>query len=125
MTRRIRFTVEAAIGYARREWGAKGLATAIGGKVMKTALQEAMAAGVPVIASNTPAVAEAVADGALLLPPRDAEVWAEAIERVLIDEAEARRLSAAGLRRAALFSWKRCTEETIDIYYRVAKAPRP
>jgi glycosyltransferase involved in cell wall biosynthesis len=63
---------------------------------------EAMAAGLPVVASNVGGVAEAVVDGetGLLVPAGDAPALADAIERLLADPGLRRRLGARGRERA-------------------------
>lgn len=47
---------------------------------------EALAAGVPVVASDVPAVAEVVGDAAVLVPSGDADALAGGIQRVLADK---------------------------------------
>lgn len=73
------------------------------------AVLEAMAAGVPVVASDLPALAELVSDGrdGLLVPPGEPDALAAAIERLLDDAALGRRLAQAGRKRAAAFSSSR------------------
>jgi len=66
---------------------------------------EAMAAGVPVVSSDIPSLAEVAGSGALLVPPLDVAGWAAAIAGVLTDPAAAARLSAAGSAVAAAASW--------------------
>jgi glycosyltransferase involved in cell wall biosynthesis len=63
---------------------------------------EAMAAGVPVVATSVGGTPEAVVEGetGLLVPPRDASALARAIDAVLVDPDRARRLGEAGRRRA-------------------------
>ena len=67
---------------------------------------EAMLTGTPVLAADATALPEVLgrgtSAGGLLLPPDDVGAWAGALEEVLTDPAEASRLSAAGLARAAL-----------------------
>ncbi|MDX6540374.1 MAG: hypothetical protein QOI71_1984 [Gaiellales bacterium] len=77
---------------------------------------EAMACGTPVIASNTTGLAEAVGDAALTVDPRSAEEVAEALRRVLGDDALRSQLVAAGLARAAEFTWGRAARGTADAY---------
>ena len=77
---------------------------------------EAMALGVPVIVSDTPALVE-LADGAgLHTPVGDVEALAAAMSRVASDSELRDRLSAAGRRRAADFSWPRAGAETVASY---------
>jgi glycosyltransferase involved in cell wall biosynthesis len=68
---------------------------------------EAMASGVPVVASSHPSLDEACGDAAIRADPDSAEAFAAAIERAL---AERDRLVAAGLGHAAGFTWLRCGE---------------
>jgi glycosyltransferase involved in cell wall biosynthesis len=62
---------------------------------------EAMAAGVPVVATSVGGTPEAVVDGetGLLVPPRDVPALTAAIDTLLDDPERARRLGEAGRRR--------------------------
>jgi glycosyltransferase involved in cell wall biosynthesis len=82
---------------------------------------EAMAAGVPVLASDTPAVAEVTAGAALLADPDDAGEWAQALRRLWEEPVLAEQLRTDGLRRSAEFTWPRCALETARLYRRVAQ----
>ena len=82
-------------------------------------LLEAMACGVPVIASRASCIPEVTGDAAVLLDPDDAEAGAAAIARVLGDRSVAPRLRAAGSERAAGFSWRRTAEQTAAVYDRL------
>jgi glycosyltransferase involved in cell wall biosynthesis len=74
---------------------------------------EALAAGIPTACSAIEPVAGIAADAALPFDPADTNAIAAAICRVC-DDAELReRLSAAGPRRAAQFSWKATAEATL------------
>lgn len=76
---------------------------------------EAMATGVPVVTSDRGALPE-VTGGAALLAPPEAAPFAEALGTVLGDPARRARLRAAGLARAATFSWERAARETLAVY---------
>ena len=67
------------------------------------ALMEALAAGLPAVASDLSGIPELVEDGVtgLLVPPGDPEALAAALARVAGDPALARRLGEAGRRRVA------------------------
>jgi glycosyltransferase involved in cell wall biosynthesis len=83
---------------------------------------EAMAAGLPVVASNVGGVAEVVVDGAtgLLVPPGDAQRLAAAIERLLEDPVLRRRLGEAGrIRVAEHFDLAAVHQAHLDLYRRV------
>ncbi len=66
---------------------------------------EAMACGVPVVASNTSSVPEVVGDAALVVDPYDVGALAEALERLLDDGELRSTLIARGRARARQFSW--------------------
>jgi glycosyltransferase involved in cell wall biosynthesis len=69
---------------------------------------EAMGHGTPVITSTGTSTEELVADGAgLAVDPTDVEAIANAISRVLSDQALAGRLVDAGRARAAQYTWER------------------
>ena len=53
-------------------------------------------------------------------PPRDLDAWTAALASVLTDAALGRELAEKGRARAAQFTWKRCAEETLDVYREVA-----
>jgi len=80
---------------------------------------EAMAAGLPVVATNVSAVPEVVVDGetGLLVPPGDPEALARALERLALDEELRVRLGRAGRERVReRFGLERMIEETLSVY---------
>jgi glycosyltransferase involved in cell wall biosynthesis len=88
-------------------------------------LVEAMAAGVPIVASTAGAIPEVVGDGpALLVPPRDPDALAGALVRVLRDRDAAAAMGAAGRDRAAAFSWDRSAAILEQVYDEVLDGPR-
>jgi glycosyltransferase involved in cell wall biosynthesis len=79
---------------------------------------EAMARGVPVASSNRSSLPEVAGDAALLFDPYDTAAIREAIERLLADEPERRRLRDAGLARVHEFTWERTAQLTRESYER-------
>ncbi|MGY1807341.1 glycosyltransferase family 4 protein [Blastococcus sp. SYSU D00669] len=66
---------------------------------------EAMAAGVPVVSSDVPALVEVGGGATVTTPVGDAAALAEALRTVTGDAAVRQALADAGLRRAADFTW--------------------
>jgi phosphatidylinositol alpha-mannosyltransferase len=93
-------------------------APATGRESFGIVLVEAMAAGLPVVASDIPGYREVVRDEieGLLLPPRDPEALAGAVGRLLDDADLAKRLGEAGLQRAQRYSWDTVAGEIEEIY---------
>jgi glycosyltransferase involved in cell wall biosynthesis len=80
------------------------------------AMVEAMACGVPVIASNTGAIPEVAGSAAILFDPFSVEEMSERMCQVLESSALREDMIKRGLERASLFSWKKTAEETLKIY---------
>jgi len=81
---------------------------------------EAMAAGTPVITSNTSSLPEVVGDAAILVDPMDAGAIADAMARVLTDRTLAAELVRRGHARVCAFSWQRSVERVQAVYEEVA-----
>lgn len=79
-------------------------------------IQEAMACGTPAIASNVGGIPETYGEAAILVDPLDIEGFAATIARGLSSDRWREALKLRGLRRAKMFSWKRCALETLKIY---------
>ncbi|HEV7681642.1 MAG TPA: glycosyltransferase family 1 protein [Pyrinomonadaceae bacterium] len=77
---------------------------------------EAMACGAPVVASRIPALEETTGGAALLFDPGSVHELTRSVLEVLDNENKRRELSAAGLRRAADFTWKKTAEATLSVY---------
>jgi alpha-1,3-rhamnosyl/mannosyltransferase len=77
---------------------------------------EAMSAGLPVVTSNGSALKEVAGDAALLVDPLDVDGLRNALQAALEDFAVKDHLVAAGLRRAAEFTWQRAAQQTLAIY---------
>jgi glycosyltransferase involved in cell wall biosynthesis len=81
---------------------------------------EAMAVGVPVVATSAGSLPEVLGDAALLVPPGDEEALAGAIARGLDDEELRARLVAAGKARAGRYSWEQCGSGLAELYRQAA-----
>jgi glycosyltransferase involved in cell wall biosynthesis len=82
---------------------------------------EAMACGCPVITSNISSLPEVVGEAGMLVDPYNVQELTEALRQVLEDADLAHQLREKGLRRAGLFSWHRCAQQTQAIYHQVAR----
>lgn len=78
---------------------------------------EAMACGVPVVASCTGGLAETVVDGVtgIHVPPRSPGAIAAAVRRIVDDDPLRHRLGQSGLLRAQRFGWDRIAAETLAV----------
>ena len=77
---------------------------------------EAMACGVPVLASNTTSLPEVVGNAGSLVDPNNVNELREEMLRLLTDEKMRGDMSEKGLERARLFSWEKCSRETMSVY---------
>ena len=73
-----------------------------------------MACGLPVCASNTSSLPEVIGEAGLLFDPMDVPALTACLVRLLTDEALRRRLRAAGIERAAGFTWERAARATLE-----------
>jgi glycosyltransferase involved in cell wall biosynthesis len=78
---------------------------------------EAMACGVPVVASAVGGLAESVVDGVtgLLVTPRDPSGIAAAVASLLADEPRRRAMGDAGACRARRYGWDQVAAETLQV----------
>ena len=92
------------------------------------ALVEAMAAGLPVVATNVSGTRQVVVDGAtgLLVPPADTEQLVAALVTLLEDPARAREMGAAGRERVeSLFSATKQAADYLSLFGREITMPSP
>jgi glycosyltransferase involved in cell wall biosynthesis len=80
---------------------------------------EAMASGVPVVASNRGSLPEVVGDAGILVDPKDHETMAKSIVAILDRPALREELREAGLKRARRFAWERTARLTLEVYRKV------
>jgi glycosyltransferase involved in cell wall biosynthesis len=81
---------------------------------------EAMASGVPVIASDSGEIPHVVGDAGIIVPERDTNAWTDAIDRLLLDDVLRRDLAARGLERATrCFAWPVVARRHLEFFDRV------
>jgi phosphatidylinositol alpha-mannosyltransferase len=99
-------------------------APATGRESFGIVLVEAMAAGLPMVASDIPGYREVVRDGidGMLVPPRDPPALARAVSEILDDPDTAKRLGEAGRSRARRYSWDIVAGEIEEIYREATKS---
>ena len=85
---------------------------------MGSVLAEAMACGLPVVASDVGGIPDVVRDGetGILVPPGDVAALTKAVDEVLGDAAVARRLGDEARRQSARYSWPGLAERVADLY---------
>ena len=80
---------------------------------------EAMASGVPVICSDSGALAEVAGNWGYTVNPLDPGAIRDAMAMMLGDDEVRQRYGRAGPVRAREFSWQRCARETVAVYQSV------
>jgi len=87
-------------------------------------LVEGMACGLPVIAVNNHGPATIVDDGetGLLVPPDDETAMADALVRIVNDDAERRQMGETAYRRSReRYSWPALAEKVADVYRTITR----
>jgi len=86
------------------------------------ALLEAMAVGVPAVATATGGILDFARDeeNAVLVPPDDPDALAAAIARVDADDDLRQRLVAGGRETAAELTWSRLVDRYLEVYISAA-----
>jgi glycosyltransferase involved in cell wall biosynthesis len=77
---------------------------------------EALAAGVPVVSSNTSAMPEVLGTCGELFDPRDIEAGVRALVAMLEDPTRRADLRVRGRERAQLFTWEKTGRTTLEAY---------
>ena len=82
---------------------------------------EAMASGVPVIASDIPVMRELVGDAAYLVDPNDARALGGAILALLLQNPLRDQQIQRGLSQSTRYSYRKTARETLGVYERVMR----
>ena len=126
LAERVRLHGAVGTSEVRRLLGEASLlcAPALGGEALGLVLVEAMAASVPVVASDIDGyrIAARAGRAALLTPPGDVAALAAALERVGSDHATRVRLVAAGRASARRFDVSVVGAQHLKVYERVVRA---
>jgi glycosyltransferase involved in cell wall biosynthesis len=85
---------------------------------------EGMQFGAPTLASNTTSIPEVAGDAAILIAPEDTEGWAQAMLRLAGNRLERDQISAAALKQAGRFDWKRSAEALLQLYEEALASPK-
>ena len=88
-------------------------------------LLEAMASGLPVVASDTSSHREVLGEEAVFVSPHDPDSLARALKDLLLDQERRRALAASGTARAAQFTWERCARSMKEAYESFASGTVP
>ena len=77
---------------------------------------EAMACGLPVIASDSSSLKEVIGNAGILIPPDDFKEISKQISYILKNEKIKKKLKEKSLKQAQKFSWEKTARETLKIY---------
>jgi glycosyltransferase involved in cell wall biosynthesis len=77
---------------------------------------QAMAAGVPVITSNTSCLPEIAGDGALLVDPRSPAEIQAALEKLLTSPTLQQQLRVAAIARSQQYRWEVCARKSLEFF---------
>lgn len=80
---------------------------------------EAMQCGTPVISSNVTSLPEVVGDSGILVDPQSQTQLKQAMLDILTNAFLQESLRQKSILRAKQFSWKKCANETIEIYKKI------
>ena len=78
-----------------------------------------MACGTPTLISDRGSLPEIAGGASLVVDPDNVDELAEALARLMDDEALRLDLRHKGFERVTEFSWDRCARETLAVYHKV------
>jgi glycosyltransferase involved in cell wall biosynthesis len=77
---------------------------------------EAMIRGCPIVVADGSALTEVVGNAGIVVPPNDADVFADAIALLLDDRTRRDDLARRGVERGQRFTWQRTAVEHVALY---------
>lgn len=77
---------------------------------------EAMQCGIPVITSNTSSLPEVVGNAGITIDPKQSDELCQAMLDVVNNSKLRAQMSLLSLEQASKFSWKKCAEQTVEVY---------
>lgn len=81
---------------------------------------QAMAAGLPVVTSNTTSLPEVVGDAAATQDPHDVEGLFKSVQKMVGDREAAAEYRRRGINRAKTFTWSKAAEQVAEVYKKIA-----
>jgi glycosyltransferase involved in cell wall biosynthesis len=93
---------------------------------LPVAIMEALAVGLPIVATNVGGVPEAVREGieGLIVPPHRPDLLADAIESLVDDPRRRRQMGRAARQRAHDYDIEAAVRRTEELYLDVCSRPR-
>jgi len=83
---------------------------------------EAMACGVPVIASDVSSLPEVGEGTAVMLPPHNLTKWTQTIDNILESPEQQKQMISAGYQQIQKFSWGKSASQLLAIYQAIVSA---
>ena len=77
---------------------------------------EAMANGLPVVASNVASIPEVIGDAGLLYNPNDVEGMIKGITMIMNDEKTREEMINKGIKQSSFFKWEKSIEKLVNVY---------
>ncbi|MGQ9678478.1 MAG: glycosyltransferase family 4 protein [bacterium] len=96
---------------------------ALGGETQGVVLLEALACGIPVVASDIPGYDETIKNGVdgILFPPGDIKALSESLIQLISNDELKNKLIRNGLEKVKHYAWPVITQKTLNYYFELVK----